>query len=47
MEHSGKIKKSVIASILVVSMVVSMLNFGSVGGRNGPKMEGKVLEREG
>lgn len=46
MKHSGKIKKAVMAAVLAASMVVSMFNFGSSSGRNGPKVEGKVLERE-
>jgi len=44
MKHSGKIKKAALASVLAASMVVSMFNFGSSNGRNGPKMEGKGVE---
>lgn len=46
MKHSGKIKKAALASVLAVSMVVSMFNFGSSNGRNGPKMEGEGVEEE-
>lgn len=46
MKHSGKIKKAALASVLAASMIVSMFNFGSSNGRNGPKMEEKVLEED-
>lgn len=44
MKHLKQIKKAALASVLAASMVVSMFNFGSSNGRNGPKMEGKGLE---
>lgn len=46
MKHSGKIKKAALAYVLAVSMVVSMFNFGSSNGRNGPKMEKEGVEEE-
>lgn len=46
MKYSGKIKKAVMTSVLTASMIVSMFNFGGSSGRNGPKMEEKVLEGE-
>lgn len=33
MKHSGKIKKTALASVLAASMIVSMFNFGNVSGR--------------
>lgn len=47
MRHLGKIKKVAIASVLAVSMVVSMFSFWNVNGRNGPKKDKNVFEEEG
>lgn len=44
MKHLKQIKKAALTSVLAASMVVSMFNFGSSNGRNGPKMEGKGVE---
>lgn len=46
MKHSGKIKKAALASVLAVSMIFTMFNFGSSNGRNGPKMEEEGVEEE-
>lgn len=46
MKHLGRIKNVVFAFVLAVAMIMSIFNFRNVTGRNGPKMEGKVLERE-
>lgn len=46
MKHLGRIKNVVFAFVLAVAMIMSIFNFRNVTGRNGPKMEGKGLERE-
>jgi len=46
MKHLKQIKKAALASVLAASMVVSMFNFGSSNGRNGPKMEKEGVEEE-